>query len=171
MDVERYWTCYIDVKYNKNFLQMLKHNHRNGLFCFLSGIKTSVCVSRCYIQRQSKTVFVGNCHMVSYYSQGLSWLAFWSLRTSRMEMLPPQSWMSDWAKPLCAPPLCSLWSLHKHSYGRQGPPWRCRCLSRPSIGHPGQISSPDVLPRPLWLIRTLVRLALLAPWCRMAKEI
>ncbi len=102
---------------------------------------------RCYIHRQSKTVFVGNCHMVTYYSQGLSWLAFWSLRTSSMEMLPPQSWMSDWAKPLSAPPLCSLWSLHKPSYGRQGPPWRCRCLSPPSIGHPGQISFPEMLPR------------------------
>ncbi len=51
-----------------------------------------------------------------------------------LEMLPPQSWMSNWAECLSVCP--PTWSLNRPHRGSHSPPWRFRCHSHPAIGCP-----------------------------------
>ncbi len=77
-------------------MQMLKHNYRNGFFCFLLRLVTSVRVKA---NRQSTAGFWREkYHLVIYYSQGLSWPAFWCLLTLIVSKFSLRSWITDWAE-------------------------------------------------------------------------
>ncbi len=78
----------LDGKFNRNIMQMLKHNSWNGFFRFFEGIGTSVCTKnfKC-LDKAPRGFWRGNSvwSLTIHRDYQLSRLVFWCLVTSSVK--------------------------------------------------------------------------------------